>query len=424
MTTNHHSAISSGLAATASAVNGPLGQLDSAISQVLSGGKAFTQLLIDPPSTLVISSGAITVSKAWHNIDTEGSAASDDLTTISGGVKGDLLLLNCTNNARVINVKHGTGNIYLSTAADLELDDTRQILVLICENASPQRWSEFSFIRTPANAISSNPVVNGRLTLTTATPITTDDVTGTTLYFTPVDGSDIKIYTGTEWVTRSFVEASITPSITANTNYDVFAYWTGSAVALELVAWSTATARVNALPKQNGVLVKFGDATRLYIGTVRTTAGNVLSDTARQRFVYNQYNKRQRPLIRMETADSWTVSSGTYVQANANALNQVEVVTGNIGDMIDLTLLAHVATSSITAVSIGLDGTTEAVGVIGKSIQASFNMMGVAKLNTYIPLGYHYYVWLEKVTSSAAFGYGDNGTPTFDQSGFVGNIWA
>jgi hypothetical protein len=70
---------------------------------------------------LTIATGAITVTQSQHAVDTEADAASDDLDTISGGTAGDVLYLVGANAARVVTLKHGTGNITSSTTADVVL---------------------------------------------------------------------------------------------------------------------------------------------------------------------------------------------------------------------------------------------------------------------------------------------------------------
>lgn len=75
---------------------------------------------------LTISSGAITISRNVHTIDTEGSAASDDLDTINGGVAGFLLYLRTTSSSRDVVVKHGTGNITCAGGADFTLSGIDQ----------------------------------------------------------------------------------------------------------------------------------------------------------------------------------------------------------------------------------------------------------------------------------------------------------
>lgn len=65
---------------------------------------------------LTISSGAITVTDPLHKVDTEASAATDDLDTINSGTnvgEGFVLFLRSTNAGRVITARNlgGGGNI-------------------------------------------------------------------------------------------------------------------------------------------------------------------------------------------------------------------------------------------------------------------------------------------------------------------------
>lgn len=60
---------------------------------------------------LTISSGAITISRRMHTVDTEGEIASDDLDTINGGNEGQTVILRAANDARTVVIKHNTGNI-------------------------------------------------------------------------------------------------------------------------------------------------------------------------------------------------------------------------------------------------------------------------------------------------------------------------
>jgi len=78
---------------------------------------------------LTISGGIITITAitSYHSVDTESDAASDDLDTISGGIEGMLLFICAEDDARTVVVKHGTGNILLSGAADFSLDSSSDI---------------------------------------------------------------------------------------------------------------------------------------------------------------------------------------------------------------------------------------------------------------------------------------------------------
>ena len=178
----------------------------------------------------------------------------------------------------------------------------------------------------------------GRLTTTSGTPITSSDVTdSTTLYYTPYLHNHISLYNGATWDVITFSETQITIPNNSNTNYDVFAYNNGGTLAFETVNWTNSTTRATALVSQDGRLVKSGDATRLYMGTGRTSGtAQRQSDSAQRRRLFNMYNRVARTLRRQESATSWTYSSSAWQQVNNNTANEVEVVIGVVGPVVDL----------------------------------------------------------------------------------------
>lgn len=85
---------------------------------------------------LTIASGEITVTQTVHTVDTEGDAASDDLTDIAGGSIGDVLVISAANSARTVVVKHDVSKIALADAADVSLTDDWNTVVLIRKTVS------------------------------------------------------------------------------------------------------------------------------------------------------------------------------------------------------------------------------------------------------------------------------------------------
>lgn len=83
----------------------------------------------------------------------------------------------------------------------------------------------------------------GRLTLTSGTPVTTADVTGaTTVYYTPYKHDIVVLWDGNRWQATQFTEASLAlGTVTAFAPYDVFAYLSSGALAVEKLAWLNAT---------------------------------------------------------------------------------------------------------------------------------------------------------------------------------------
>lgn len=86
-----------------------------------------------------IASGAVTIFADWHYIDTEASAATDDLDTINGGYEGRTLTLVAANGARDVVLKDGTGNLRL--AGDFTLNNAEDSITLHYRGSA---WHELS----------------------------------------------------------------------------------------------------------------------------------------------------------------------------------------------------------------------------------------------------------------------------------------
>jgi hypothetical protein len=150
-------------------------------------------------------------------------------------------------------------------------------------------------------------VAQGRLTLTSDTPVLTGNVTGaTTIFYTPYIGNQISIWDGNQWIVRTFSELSLSlTGLTANTNYDVFIFDNSGTLTLEAVAWSNSgagtSARATSIDWLNGVRVKSTD-NRKYLGSFRTVAigqtefSQTASDTPTllRPFLVNEFNKVTR----------------------------------------------------------------------------------------------------------------------------------
>lgn len=88
-----------------------------------------------------IASGAIAFDGYDMRVDTEASAASDDLDTISGPIPGAQVRIRPLSATRTVVVKNGTGNITL--AADVTLDESWKSIVLQYDGTTSQ-WAEVS----------------------------------------------------------------------------------------------------------------------------------------------------------------------------------------------------------------------------------------------------------------------------------------
>lgn len=110
-------------------------------------GTAFQELLglnFTDSVELTISSGAVTRTQTFHNIDTEADAATDDLDTINGGNWGDWMVIHPNVDGRTIVIKHMMGNILCVGNTDITLDDAHDVAILIHGNVN---WSAFTGFR-------------------------------------------------------------------------------------------------------------------------------------------------------------------------------------------------------------------------------------------------------------------------------------
>lgn len=379
------------------------------------------------PSQITADQNNYAPGVAWfYRLSTDASRTLTGLST--GQVNGQL--------AEIWNV--GSNNLVLanesasSTATNRFTIDTGADFTIAPNKTARLRYdSTTSRWRVWGDSTDDSPLVgiqNFRLTTESGVPVSTSDRTSqSTLYLTPYIGNQIALYDGsTTWTVRSTTEISLALSgLTSGKNYDVFAYWTGSAVALELsAAWTNDTTRADALTTQSGVYVKSGATTRRLVGTIRTTGTTTTEDSATKRFVWNASNRVWRHLLATDSTDSWTYSSLTWRQARASSANQVEYVCGLAGDAVAVALVTSVRVNSFVSarVGIGLDSTTAPTGL--SSWKYSANETGGSPHARYggIPgLGYHYLAWLEKSDGGTTTFYGDSAGDGI-QSGLSGEV--
>jgi hypothetical protein len=194
-------------------------------------------------------------------------------------------------------------------------------------------------------------ISQGRLTLTSNTPVLSSNVTGaTTLYYTPYTGSQISIWDGSKWSVRTFTEQSLSLSgLAANTNYDVFVFDNAGTLTLEAVAWSNSgagtSARASALSFLNGVRVKDSDK-RKYLGSFRTTAtiGQtefVNNNLPSSLLIKNEFNRIPLSLFLQEGSTAHTYTTNTwrnYNNSNTYKFNLLTIDNENIDFSLNLTM--------------------------------------------------------------------------------------
>lgn len=272
-----------------------------------------------------------------------------------------------------------------------------------------------------------NSICQGRLTLSSGVAVPTSNVTAATIvYFTPFNGNLIALYTGTEWVLRSFLERSLSLSgLAANTNYDVFALDSGGTVVLEALAWANATTRNTALVLQDGVWVRSGLPTRRYLGTVRTT-GTVgqSEDSESRRYVWNLTNQQPRILRRWETAN-WTYNSTTWRALNNSTANRVEWVSGL---NVPICFNYHIHMSRNGGIAVAIDSTTtpdtNSVVIDGHNSEGPGDAGTYSAVLVTSQIGYHFAQMIEAWQGVTAESYFYGGTANGKFTGIQSVIMA
>lgn len=169
---------------TASTVSGWTMRRDDDVSDTLEhrydnkalGGFTTTGRYLAIGATRTIVSGAITITTGYHAVDTEGAASTDDLDTISGGIReGQELVLRAANSSRDVVLRDGVGNLRLvdnitlghsQDRVGLMFDGTNWVELWRANNSSPGSNTVF----TNFSAGGGNPTL--KVAPESAVPIT------------------------------------------------------------------------------------------------------------------------------------------------------------------------------------------------------------------------------------------------------------
>lgn len=176
-----------------------------------------------------------------------------------------------------------------------------------------------------------NGVMGGRLSTTSGSPLGDTGVASGTLYYVPCPGVPqvVTLWDGTLWRVYAFsTEISLAlSSLSASTMYDIFVYWTGSALALDAQAWTSDSSRgSNKLDYQNGIPVKYGSKTYRWVGCIRTDASKQITvalwtanHTDTLCLVWNAYNQIQATLGHVSSSGDFNMTSGTWYSFGTTA---------------------------------------------------------------------------------------------------------
>jgi hypothetical protein len=167
------------------------------------------------------------------------------------------------------------------------------------------------------NTINSTLLSQFRISTSTTDPLA--EGISQTIYLHPHLGNRISLFNGSTWEAKQFSSslALNAATVTANINYDIFAYLNGSTLSFESVAWSNNTSRGTEISLQDGVYCKINDKTRRYLGSVRKISSSFYNDYSR-RLVFNAYNRVKRLNMTLGNFNSWSLTpSNNYSFVNS-----------------------------------------------------------------------------------------------------------
>jgi hypothetical protein len=259
--------------------------------------------------------------------------------------------------------------------------------------------SSSTTVWTAINASTAAAVVpspQGRLTLTTGTPVLAADViAATTVYYTPYSGLLVPIYNGTSFVPTSIVaelNATLVASHVASNIYDFYVFLLNGVPTLGTgPSWSAATAGSitagscargtgaggAALTRLQGIFVNTVSMTMRYGNGTTTTAvaanqgtyvGSMFMDgsnglvtchtawgSSRKFGIWNAYNRVPIILMSGDATATWVYGANTWRASNNSATDGLTVFSGLAEEWFDNVFTQRVTVANGPAAAIGLN---------------------------------------------------------------------
>ena len=280
---------------------------------------------------------------AWQpSVAVSGQDTVNDTITVTahGWVAGTMVTSSATSGGLTAGTQYFAGNITTNT---------------------------ISLHTTLAAALAGTSKVD--ITGTVTATINATGVQSETLYYTPYVHNVISLWNGSSWAPMQFTERSLAlSSLTSGRPYDVFAFLSSGAVTIEILAWTSDTARATDVTLQDGRYCKSGDKTRLYLGTVYTVSATAIEDSLRARYVNNHYNKINQTSFATD-GQTHTYVTGTgreWAGATTLGVSRFQFLSGFGGETISLGSAFQMSRGSNGVVgyaSIAVNSTTSPIGI-------------------------------------------------------------
>ena len=299
-------------------------------------------------------------------------------------------------------------------------DRTNNILY-VCTTTGTSSTAVWTAVNPAASASAAVPLPGGYLTLTSATPIITGDVTAATaVYYTPFRGNQCPIYGGSSFSIFTFTEQTLTlvSAHAASTIYDIFAFsnsgvftigtgpaWTNSGAGTGARGSGAATTQLTLL---NGIWVnavsmtaRNGNTTYTVDANQGTYLGSIFVDgsagqvscyrtwgSSRKWGVWNYYNRQPTYLLAGDSTATWNYNNATIRQSNGATTNSLTIFCG-IAELATpisfsqrITMNTNAANAQPIYIGVGVNSTTAFSGQVG-SLDL-FNGSGTVLITTVV----------------------------------------
>jgi len=286
----------------------------------------------------------------------------------------------------------------------------------------------------------------GRLTLTSNTPVMSADVTGaSSVYYAPYQGNIVPIYDGANMDSYTFGQLTMALNTSNQTNgniYDLFIFLNSSVVTIGAgPAWSSSTSRgtgtgttqlqqtdglwvnANTITLTNGSntysSIPVGQAT--YVGSVYMTANGQTgmqfkpagasggASPSPTLGLYNAYNRVRTFSSSSDTTSEWNYATATWRAANNSNNNRISFVDGLQQSPIDTsyTCAAETSSESIGALIGVCLNSTSATPVNAPFTANTAEAVQLKSQENFDPqLGFNYIQAMEYSSGSTSYFYG------------------
>lgn len=218
--------------------------------------------------------------------------------------------------------------------------------------------------------------------------------------------------------TTGTLHTTLSDAIANTSKVDLTASITQSLTSVSMewsAAWTSDTARADAIARQNGAWVKSGTTTRLYMGTIRTTSTTATADADATRFCWNQHNRLPKRCYKTDSG-SHPLNNVPTREWNSGTAARAEFVIGLADQSVTWSTSVRCTSATVTPAVIvrgALDTTAFAWAQFYQGSTNNYQTLWTTS-NVIPSIGYHYFTIREEESGSVL--------ATVDQAFTLGRI--